>query len=55
MFNALKKWWKGFCMSSEERYLNEAVDVTDLENRLRSMEYGRCTNRTDRYYTKYWL
>lgn len=48
MFKAIKNWWKGFFMTSEEQYLSEAVDIIDLENRLRSMEYGRWMNRTGR-------
>ena len=53
MFNAIKKWFHGFFMTSEEQYLSEAVDIIDLENRLRSLEYGRWMNRTGRSDTRY--
>jgi hypothetical protein len=60
MKNKFKMWWKGFFMTSEEKYLSESADTIDLENRLRSMEYGRSEsgrwmNRTGRSDTKYWL
>ncbi len=60
MKNKFKMWWKGLFMTSEEKYLSESADTIDLENRLRSMEYGRSEsgrwmNRTGRSDTKYWL
>lgn len=37
MFKIIISWWNNFMMSDEERYLNQAVDQIDLENRLRNV------------------
>lgn len=38
-------WWHGFNMNPTDEYLNQAVDLVDLEHRLRAISY-RETNKT---------
>ena len=33
--SAVSSWWKNFTMNDDERYLSEAVDHVDFENRMR--------------------
>ena len=38
---SLKKWFKQWMMTPEERYLCESSDVVDLENRQRLIARGQ--------------
>ena len=31
----VSSWWKNFTMNDDERYLSQAVDHVDFENRMR--------------------
>jgi hypothetical protein len=42
----IRQWWHRYCMSSEERYLSEAVDVVDFECRLKLVENSRATQNS---------
>jgi hypothetical protein len=37
----IRQWWHHYCMTNEERYLSEAVDVVDFECRLKRVETQR--------------
>lgn len=39
MIKAIKKYFKEMGMSPEEKYLNAATDLADLENRMRQLKY----------------
>lgn len=34
---AVSAWWKNFTMSDDERFLSQAVDHVDFENRMRAV------------------
>lgn len=34
---SLKKWWKNITMSNEERYLQGAANIVDLEHRIMNL------------------
>jgi hypothetical protein len=39
MITAIKSWWKTVNMSASEKYLSEATDHVDLENRMKQLKY----------------
>jgi len=39
MIKAIVKWWKTPSMSPEEKYLSQATDHVDLENRMKQLRY----------------
>ena len=38
MMDKVKRWWKTFRMDPNTRYLSEAVDHVDLEQRLKKLQ-----------------
>lgn len=40
MIKHIKKWWREFTMSEEERYLHAATDIADLERRMKKLQRG---------------
>lgn len=42
--NMIVSWWQRFTMSSDEIYLSRAVDVADLERRLKNIINGQHSN-----------
>lgn len=53
MVKAIKNWFGNFFKSEEEVYLSHAVDIIDLENRLRSIEHKRYMTRVGGYDIRY--
>jgi len=39
MIAAIKSWWKEVKRSDTEKYLCEASDLADLENRMKQLKY----------------
>jgi hypothetical protein len=55
MKNKFKMWWKNLFRTPEELYLSESMDIIDLENRLRNMEYNRYMQRMGRYDSRFYF
>lgn len=45
--DSIKKFWKNFTKTPEQRYLENATDLCDLENRLKKIEFS--LNRVRNY------
>ncbi len=45
--NSIKKFWANFTKTSEQKYLERATDLCDLENRLKKIEFS--LNRVRNY------
>ena len=44
MKKIIKKWYKNFSMTPTEKYLSQATDCSDLERRMKNLEYGVAPN-----------
>jgi|TARA_B100001057_G_scaffold488088_1_gene571863 hypothetical protein len=38
--NSIKKFWANFTKSPEQKYLEKATDLCDLEKRLKNIEFN---------------
>lgn len=44
-WNILEQWVRTWTQTCEERYLNQSCDISDLEQRMRNIEYSRWQQR----------
>jgi hypothetical protein len=41
LWNKLQQWFQKWTLTPEEIYLNQSCDISDLEQRMRNIEYSR--------------